>query len=46
MGAFVLVVLYGGKNRRIRGRVCAFTCSSLHRRTGGCTDGQKDFMDG
>lgn len=41
----MLVVVYGGKNRRIRGRVCAYTCGSVRKRTGGCTDGQTDFMD-
>jgi hypothetical protein len=46
VGAFVLVVVYEGKNRRIRGRVCAYACGSVHKRTGGCTDRQTDFMDG
>ena len=42
----MLVVLYGGKKRRIRGRVCVYTCGSVHRRSGGRTEGQTDFMDG
>jgi hypothetical protein len=40
------VVVYGEENRRICRRVCAYTCGGVHRRTGGCADGQTDFMDG